>query len=223
MQPWACNTGASDWEARKGDVILAVAGLPVITWPAKQLLKDTELSFEDEVRQLSELVPSVGLAEEEMTIPMEEKEGKSIPKMSTGRNKHDIRTFCPPTMALISTCELERCTATHVVAGLDPRKRSSTNNPSLGSCPASKALPAAPGQPGYAGYGLQCFFSTTALTRDYCFVDSFACLFSTSGLDEHQIQLVVTFFSNSGTPTFPSIRAEASREGLCPASKNAPR
>lgn len=31
MQPWACNTGASDWEARKADVILAAAGLPVIT------------------------------------------------------------------------------------------------------------------------------------------------------------------------------------------------
>lgn len=76
MQPWACNTGASDWEARKGDVILAVAGLPVITWPAKQLLRATELSFEDEVRQLSELVPSVGLAEEEMTIPTEGKEGE---------------------------------------------------------------------------------------------------------------------------------------------------
>lgn len=76
MQPWACNTGASDWEARKGDVILAVAGLPVITWPAKQLLRATELSFEDEVRQLSELVPSVGLAEEEMTIPAEGKEGQ---------------------------------------------------------------------------------------------------------------------------------------------------
>lgn len=77
MQPWVCSsTGASDWEARKGDVILAVAGLPVIPGPAKQLLRATELSLEDEVRQLSELVPSVGLAEEEMTIPMEGKEGE---------------------------------------------------------------------------------------------------------------------------------------------------
>lgn len=49
--------------------------------------------------------------------------------------------FCPTTLALISTCELERCPATRVVAGLDSSKRSSTNNLSLGSCPAGRALP----------------------------------------------------------------------------------
>lgn len=131
--------------------------------------------------------------------------------MRTGRNKHDIRVFCPPTLALISTCELERCPATHVVAGLDSSKRSSTNNLSLGSRPAGRALPATPAPPGYAGSGLQCFFSTTSLTQDYCFVNSFACVFHSQGLNVYQIQLVTTCFLNSDTPTSPGTTAEASR------------
>lgn len=142
--------------------------------------------------------------------------------MSTGRNKHNIRAFCPPTLALIATCELERCPASCAVAGLDSRKGSSTNNLSLGSCRASRALPATPAPPGYAGSGLQRFFSTTATIWDYCLVNSFACL-SSWGLDAYQIQSVLmTFFLNSGTPTSPSTTAEASREGLCPTCENAP-
>lgn len=86
--------------------------------------------------------------------------------MSTGRNKHDIRAFYPPTLALISTCKLERCPATRVVAGLDSSKGSSPNNLSLGSRPAGRALPATPAPPGYSGSDLQHFFSTKAPTRD---------------------------------------------------------
>lgn len=44
--------------------------------------------------------------------------------MSTGRNKHDIRAFCPPTLALINSLELERCPAAPLVPGLDSSKGS---------------------------------------------------------------------------------------------------
>lgn len=138
--------------------------------------------------------------------------------MSTGRNKHDIRAFCPPTLAQINSLELERCPAAPVVPGLDSSKGSSKNNLSLGSCPADRTGPAMPASPGCAGSG------TVFLQHNQndCFVNSCAYLVGSQGPDMYQTQSVRCFLLNSGNFSSPSITAEASRPCLHPTCEHTP-
>lgn len=68
--PWAWSTGVADWVPSSGEASLSGEQVPTSPWAARRPLSPTGLSPAEKVRQLSELVPSEGLAtEEEMTMP----------------------------------------------------------------------------------------------------------------------------------------------------------